>query len=70
MILKSLMIKNKMQKFTWLINQIHQQSITKINWRLKILQKYNSNHQKSNKESKNIQESNLKNEVFWTIYRK
>ena len=65
------MRKNRIQKFTWLINKNDQQSITDINWRLKILQKCNNNHTvESTKKNSINQESNPKNEVFWTIYKK
>ena len=74
------MRKNKIQKFTLFINKRtnvnnywKSASITIINQVLKTLQKLNNQKlrkTKCNNMMFNLQESNLKNEVFWTIYKK
>ena len=71
------MRKSKIRKFAWLItdNHLHesqsnQQSHKKSNDSQKSNITVSTNMMSNNTLSNNGPESNLKNEVFWTIYRK
>ena len=65
------MRKSKIRKFAWLITNIHlQESQSNQQSHKKSNDSEKSNNTVSTNMMSNLAESNLKNEVFQTIYRK
>ena len=65
------MRKSKIRKFAWLITNNHlQESQSNQQSHKKSNDNQKSNNTVSTNMVSNNTESNLKNEIFWTIYRK